>query len=38
MKRMHVNKRKSAGQFKSNIKKTKAPNVASGPMRGGWRL
>ncbi|WNK13280.1 MAG: hypothetical protein [Microvirus sp.] len=38
MKRMCVNKRRSAGQFKRNIKRTKAPNVAGGPMRGGWRL
>lgn len=37
MKRHHVNKQKSAGQFKSNIRKTKAANM-QGPMRGGWRL
>nr|QJB20124.1 MAG: hypothetical protein [Microvirus sp.] len=38
MKRMPVNKRKSAQQFKGNIRKTKAANMQQGPMRGGWRL
>lgn len=38
MKRFSVNKRKSAGQFKNNVRRTKAPNVQQGPMRGGWRL
>ncbi|WNK13266.1 MAG: hypothetical protein [Microvirus sp.] len=38
MKRFSVNKHKSANKFRSNIKRTKAPNVAGGPMRGGWRL
>lgn len=38
MKRMHVNKHKSAAQFRRNTKHTKAANVANGPMRGGWRL
>lgn len=33
-----VNKGRSARQFRSNTRRTKAPNVANGPMRGGWRL
>lgn len=38
MKRFKVNKAKSAGQFKRNVRNTKAANVQQGPMRGGWRL
>lgn len=38
MKRHHVNKRRSAHQFKRNIRHTKAPNIKAGPMRGGIRL
>lgn len=38
MKRMHVNKRKSASKFRKQISHTKSVNVAQGPMRGGWRL
>lgn len=38
IKRSPVNKYSSAGKFKRNIRRTKAPNVAMGPMRGGWRL
>jgi len=38
MYRKNVNKRKSAKGFKTNIKKTKAPNVSPAPMRGGIRL
>lgn len=38
MKRMHVNKRKSAGKFRNHIKHTKAANMAPPPMRGGYRL
>lgn len=38
MRRMHVNKRKSANTFKHNVKKTKAANAAPMPMRGGYRL
>jgi len=36
--RMHVNKQKSAKRFKKDIRKTKAPNVKTAPMRGGIRL
>lgn len=36
--RSHVNKHRSASKFRSATRKTKAPNVAAGPMRGGWRL
>lgn len=38
MKRHSVNKRKSASTFRKHVSHTKAANVASGPMRGGWRL
>ncbi|WNK13377.1 MAG: hypothetical protein [Microvirus sp.] len=38
MKRMHVNKRKSAGKFRRNISHTKAMNIAPPPTRGGYRL
>lgn len=36
--RKPVNKRKSASRFRGNIKRTKAPNVAPPPARGGYRL
>lgn len=38
MKRMPVNKGRSARQFKRNVQKTKFANVKAGPMRGGIRL
>lgn len=38
LKRKPVNKHKSAKQFRKNVSKTKKPNVAAAPMRGGWRL
>ena len=38
LKRMGVNKSKSSGTFKHNVRTTKAANMAIGPMRGGWRL
>lgn len=38
MRRHHVNKHKSASQFKRNSGKTKAINITAGPMRGGIRL
>lgn len=38
MKRMPVNKHKSASKFRRQVSHTKAANIASGPMRGGWRL
>lgn len=38
MRRFAVNKGSSAGKFRKNIQRTKAANVAQGPMRGGWRL
>jgi len=36
--RHNVNKRNSVNQFKSNIKRTKAPNMRAAPMRGGIRM
>lgn len=36
--RRGVNKRSSASHFKSQIKRSKAPNVARAPQRGGWRM
>lgn len=36
--RHHVNKVRSAGQFRRNSGKTKSPNVKKGLARGGWRL
>lgn len=38
MRRQHVNKHKSASQFRRNTTRTKAANIKAGPMRGGWRL
>lgn len=38
LKRRSVSKGRSAGKFRRQAGRTKAPNVASGPMRGGWRL
>jgi len=38
VKRMSVNKGRSAGTFRSHVLRSKAPNVAQAPMRGGWRL
>lgn len=38
MHRHHVNKQRSANQFKRNISKTKAANAKGAPMRGGIRL
>lgn len=38
MKRSHVNKSRSARQFRSNTSRTKRPNIAPAPQRGGWRL
>lgn len=37
MYRKHVNKHRSAAQFRSNVGRTKALNM-KGPMRGGIRL
>lgn len=37
MRRMSVNKGKSAKQFRANTGRTKAVNTMR-PMRGGWRL
>lgn len=36
--RAPVNKRSSARRFRSNVRRTKAANMAGAPMRGGWRL
>lgn len=38
LKRHGVNKGRSARKFRHQVKRAKAPNVAMGPMRGGWRL
>lgn len=38
LKRRPVSKRRSAGKFRRQISRTKAPNVAPRPMRGGYRL
>lgn len=38
MKRSPVNKHKSAGKFRHQAGRTKLPNMAAAPMRGGWRL
>lgn len=38
VKRMSVNKGKSASQFKRNVGRTKSANFSVNPMRGGWRL
>ncbi|QXP08538.1 MAG: hypothetical protein [Arizlama microvirus] len=38
LRRSGVSKGKSARQFRRSTRFTKAPNVAGGPMRGGWRL
>lgn len=38
LKRSHVNKGKSAKQFRHNAGKVKAPNMRGAPMRGGIRL
>lgn len=37
-KRMPVNKATSARFFRKNSERTKAPNMAPPPMRGGYRL
>lgn len=36
--RAPVSKGRSAGHFKAQTARTKAPNVAPPPMRGGYRL
>lgn len=36
--RMGVNKSRSASKFRRSVSKTKAPNMAGGSIRGGWRL
>lgn len=36
--RSPVSKRRSARRFRSQISRTKAPNLRVNPMRGGWRL
>lgn len=36
--RKSVNKHRSASKFRKHSMRTKAPNMASAPMRGGWRL
>lgn len=36
--RKPVNKAASANKFRRGSQRTKAPNMAAAPMRGGWRL
>jgi len=36
--RRSVSKHKSAKRFRSHARRTKAPNMAKAPQRGGWRL
>lgn len=38
LKRHVVSKKHSARVFRHHGERTKAPNMASAPMRGGWRL
>jgi len=38
MRRKPVNKYRSAKSFKRSAGRTKAANLRSNPMRGGWRL
>lgn len=38
LRRGHVNKFRSARQFRGKARRTKAANVKAGPMRGGIRL
>lgn len=38
MYRKHVNKGRSARQFRSNTRRTKGANMRGAPMRGGIRL
>lgn len=38
VKRMGVNKHRSAKHFRGQSRRTKSPNMVGGPMRGGWRL
>jgi len=38
LKRMGLNKHRSASKFRRNSSRTKAANMAGGLMRGGWRL
>ena len=38
MKRKPMNRQRGAAEFRREIKRTKAVNVAPGPMRGGIRL
>lgn len=38
MKRRRVNKRRSAGNFRKHVSRTKLVNISPPPMRGGFRL
>lgn len=38
VKRFGVNKKASAGKFRSNVGRTHGVNMRQAPMRGGWRL
>lgn len=36
--RSRVNKRRSVGNFRKSVGRTRAVNMVMAPMRGGWRL
>lgn len=36
--RRGVSKGRSASKFRRQVGRSKAPNIVTGPMRGGWRL
>jgi hypothetical protein len=38
LRRSNVNKYSSARKFRGQMRKTKRPNVAPAPQRGGWRM
>ena len=38
LKRRVVHKKSSVRKFRHHARKTKAPNLAMAPQRGGWRL
>lgn len=38
LKRQAVSKERSAAKFRSQVRRTKAPNIMLGSQRGGWRL
>lgn len=38
MRRLKVNKNRSARKFRRETQRTKSANIAPAPQRGGWRL